>query len=104
VDPDWGRFAILSKAGRNVIHYERVAAILALPAAIPLPKLLARTLCLCSGLVPRIISGSAVTGSAVNVPLFRLYLNVPPEFAQIVAGKLDQMLITDFSLLEIDND
>lgn len=104
VDPDWGRFAILSKAGRNVIHYERFAAILVLPATIQLPKLLARALCLCSGFVPRIISGSAVAGSPVNVPLFRLYVNVPPEFAQIVARKLDQMLITDFRLLEIEND
>jgi len=104
VDPDWGRFAILSRVERNVIHYECMAGILMLPAAIPLPKLLARALCLCSGIVPRIISGSSVAGSPINVPLFRLYVNVPPEFAQIVARKLDQMLITDFRLLEIEND
>jgi hypothetical protein len=104
VDPDWGRFAILSKARRNVIHYEPSASILVLPATTPLPKLLARALCLCSGLVPRIISGSAVAASPVNVPLFRFYVNVPPEFAQIVAGKLDQVLITDFRLLETEND
>jgi len=103
VDPDWGRFAIMSN-GRNVIHYERLAGVLLLPATIPLPKLLARALCLCSGLVPRFISGSAVTGSLVNVPLFTLYVNIPPEFAEIAAGKLNQVLITGFRLREIEND
>jgi hypothetical protein len=100
VDPDWGRFAALKQAGRNVLHYSHDARVLMVPASIPLPKLFARALCLCSGLVPPTVSGSAVVNSPVTAPLFRLYPTVPHEFAQIVAAKLEQSLITDFTLLE----
>src|SRR5262249_31435723 len=88
IDPDWGRFFILKMAGRNVLHYDRMGSAVVLPATIPLPKLLARALCLCSGLVPSIVPRAAVANSAVSVPLFRVYPSVPLEFAQIVAGKL----------------
>jgi hypothetical protein len=104
VDPDWGRFAALKEAGRNILHYDHSASAVFLPATVPLPKLLARALCLCSGLVPPLISGSARVDSTSISPLFKVYPNVPYEFAQIVATKLDQSLITDFTLLEIEND
>jgi hypothetical protein len=104
VDPDWGRFATLKEAARSVIHYDQSACAVLLPATVPLPKLLARALCLCSGLVPLAVSGSAVVDSSVTAPLFRVYSDVPHEFAQIVAAKLDQTLITDFTLLEFEND
>jgi hypothetical protein len=99
-DPDWGRFAILSGANRNVIHYERCCGSLLLPASIPLPRLFGRALCLCSGLVPRLIPGSLIADSEVTSPLMRLYANIPREFAQVVAEKLNQQLITDFTLLD----
>lgn len=99
-DPDWGRFAILSSAGRNVIHYERSSGTLLLPASIPLPRLFGRALCLCSGFVPRLIPSSLIVNSEATTPLMRLYGNVPREFAQIVAEKLNQQLITDFRLLD----
>lgn len=99
-DPDWGRFAILSSAGRNVIHYDRCSGALLVPASIPLPRLLGRTLCLCSGLVPRLVRGSLLFNSQVASPLMRLYANIPGEFARIVAEKLNQQLITDFRLLD----
>lgn len=104
VDPDWGRFAILSGTRRNVIHYARHMGALLLPVSIPLPRLLARALCLCSGLVPRLIPGSRLMDTEVTSPLMRLYASIPPEFARIVAEKLDQKLITDFTLLDTDDD
>jgi hypothetical protein len=104
VDPDWGRFAILKETHRNVLHYDRSTNAVLLPATVPLPKLLARALCLCSGLVPTAVSGSAVEDSPVTAPSFRVYASVPPEFAKMVAGKLNQALITDFTLLEFEND
>lgn len=103
-DPDWGRFAILSSAGRNVIHYERCSSTLFLPASIPLPRLLGRALCLCSGFVSRLVPGSLLLNSEVTSPLMRLYANIPREFAQIVAQKLNQQLITDFRLLDNRDD
>lgn len=99
-DPDWGRFAILSSTGRNVIHYEHRSGTLSLPASIPLPRLFGRALCLCSGLVPRLIPGSLIEDSEATTPLMRLYANIPREFAEIVAEKLNQQLITDFRLLD----
>jgi hypothetical protein len=104
VDPDWGRFFVLRVAGRNVLHYDRATSSVVLPATVPLPKLLARALCLCSGLVASIVPGEAVANSPVSVPFFRVYTAVPHEFAQIVARKLDQTLITDFRLLDIEHD
>jgi hypothetical protein len=104
IDPDWGRFAILSGVGRNVIHYERCGGTLILPVSIPLPRILARALCLCSGSVPRLIPGSSVLHPKVTSTLMRLYANIPPEFAQMIAEKLDQKLITDLRLLETEND
>jgi hypothetical protein len=104
VDPDWGRFAVLKERARNVLHYDRSASSVVLPATVPLPKLLARALCLCSGLVPLAVPGSAVVDSPVTASLFRVYPEVPYEFAQIVAAKLGQTLITDFTLLEFEND
>jgi hypothetical protein len=104
VNPDWGRYSVLKAAARNVIHYNRAASVVLIPATIPLPKLLARALCLCSGLVPKLLPGSAVVNSPVTAPVFRAYSEVPREFAQLVAAKLDQILITDFTFLDVDND
>jgi hypothetical protein len=104
VDPDWGRFAVLKEARRDVIHYDRSTNAVLVPATVPLPKLLARALCLCSGLVPLAVSGRLVVGSPVTDQSFRVYPDVPPEFAQIVAGKLEQTLVTDFTLLGFKHD
>ena len=104
VNPDWGRFAVLKEAGLSVLHYDRATCAVIVPATVPLPKLLARSLCLCSGLVPDIIPSSAVINSPVSSLLFRVYPEVPYEFAKTVAAKLDQALITDFTLLENKND
>lgn len=103
VDPDWGRFAALKETGRNILHYDHSSGSVVLPATIPLPKLLARGLCLCSGLAPALV-GSAMVNSPVIAALFKVYPKVPYELAQIVAAKLDQALVTDFTLLESDND
>lgn len=104
VDPDWGRFFVLKIAGQNVLHYDRAASAVILPVTVPLPKLLSRALCLCSGLVPSIIPKAAIANSPLSVPFFRVYPAVPYEFAQIVAQKLDQTLITDLTVSEIEHD
>jgi len=50
------------------------------------------------------LPGSAVVNSPVTASAFRAYSEVPREFAQIVASKLDQTLITNFSLVDVEND
>jgi hypothetical protein len=104
VDPDWGRFAALKEAGRNIVHYDRSSSSVVIPATVPLPKLLSRALCFCSGLIPQIAPAAAVAGSPVTAPRFRVYPSVPWEFARLLALKLDQTLITDFTLLDSKND
>lgn len=102
VDPDWGRFAVLKEAKRNVLYYDKLASAVIVPATLPLPKLLARALCLCSGLIPLTVSGAQIVHSFASAPLFKVYPNVPYEFAQIVAAKLDQPLNTESTLLEFE--
>jgi hypothetical protein len=64
--------------------------LIGVPATMPLPRLLARCLCLCSGLPPVIGGGHAWAGSsAVST---RYYRRVPPQIAELVANKLDQQL------------
>lgn len=104
VDPDWGRFAILETARRDILHYDHSVAALFLPVTVPLPKLLARALCLCSGFAPRVVSSNGVVGSELPSTSFRVYGDIPPEFARVVAAKIGQKLIEDVSLLEPNDD
>ncbi len=103
VDPDWGRFAILKAAGRDVVFYERSTGAFIVPVTIPLPRLFARAMCLSSGLAPRILPASAVS-VPLDAPQYRVYTNVPLDHAHMAARKLDQRLNTDVSFRGEDND
>jgi len=104
VNPDWGRFAVLRTAGRDVVQYDHSASAVVVPATVPLPKLLARALCLCSGLAPQDVAGDRMVASAINAPFFKIYRRVPYEFARLLAMKLDQILITRFTICNLSND
>ena len=104
VDPDWGRFAVLEAAQKDILHYDDSVAALFLPVTVPLPKLLARALCLCSGFAPRVVSSERVTGSALASTSFRVYRDIPAEFARIAAAKVGQELIEQVSLRESNDD
>lgn len=101
VDRDWGRFEILSHKFYNVVLYDIRRHILAVPAFIPLPRLLARAATMCSGLVPittrigEIAKGNIQTHSQINV-----YLGVPPEYATFISTKICQSLIKCNILVE----
>ena len=49
VDPTWGRYAVLRSAGRRALSYDNGAVVA--PLNVPLPRLMARALTLCSGWV-----------------------------------------------------
>jgi len=83
VDMNWGRFLVLKHFDKNVILYgDRKVAI---PTATPLPRLLAESIMLLSGLAPdfRIIEEKN----------YRIYENIPSIFAQNLFRKLGQTAI-----------
>jgi hypothetical protein len=89
VHPAWGRFALMHAMACDVLTYDLQASVLAVPITTPLPKLLARSLCLCSGLVPLEMDGM---DWPVSCDKAKIYQRVPLSVAQIVAAKLKQRL------------
>ncbi|MCI0627996.1 MAG: hypothetical protein L0387_41150 [Acidobacteria bacterium] len=90
VDPDWGRFAILQAARRDVLTYGKNSSLFCVPATTPLPKLLERSLCLCSGWAPAVANGIVWPGSRVSSA--RVYQHIPVRLAETIADKLGQRL------------
>jgi hypothetical protein len=82
VDSDWGRFWILSKLSYHVIYYDKSKCDLTVPKTIPLPKLLARAVVLCSGEVPNVSQSNSQA----------IYKNVPSTLATMISCKLGQDL------------
>jgi hypothetical protein len=83
-DPDWGRHWALAKASVAAIKHDRRNRLVAVPKAVPLPRLLARALCLASGQGPRALAGDRRAGSRD----YYIFGDVPPEIADRVAQKL----------------
>jgi hypothetical protein len=90
VDADWGRFALMHELAQDVLLYDPQEFTLAIPITMPLPKLLARSLCLSSGFLPAEVGGVHWTGSRVKA---RVYRRVPSAIAERVALKLHQRLV-----------
>lgn len=88
IDADWGRYLALQKADFNVLYFDSTTHLLAMPKALPLPRLLARAVVLCSGSSPR-----TLLKSAGREPTdFAVYELVPSSIAELVAAKLGQDL------------
>lgn len=81
VDRSWGRFAVLADSGIHPLRYDRRSGSMLVPVTTPLPRLLARSLALSSGLAPREISDR--TGLAV-----RSFANVPAGLANVISKKI----------------
>jgi len=90
VDADWGRFALMRTLSHDVLLYDPQAFALAVPITMPLPRLLARSLCLCSGLLPSEVAGVHWPRSRVKA---RVYRRVPLAIAGLIAKKLQQRLV-----------
>ena len=101
IDRDWGRFLVLSSQNINVILYDKKRFLFAVPATVPLPRLISRALTLCTGLAPTdvIIKGQPVKEIPVDCS-FSIYQAVIPSIAEIVAEKLGQILVN--CNLEVD--
>jgi hypothetical protein len=88
IDPDWGRYLALHKSGFNVLYFDSTKHLFAMPKSLPLPRLLARAVVLCSGASPRTLMKSSGRESTD----FAIYELVPSSIAESVAAKLGQYL------------
>ncbi|MEG3934442.1 hypothetical protein QT990_24840 [Microcoleus sp. T3_B1] len=90
IDLDWGRYAILKALRRNVLIYDKRTFHMAVPASVKLPRLLERSLTLCSGYaakyekMPRVLP---------QIQGFNLFSAIPPQIAKMTAAKLGQTLL-----------
>jgi len=92
VDPDWGRYAVLREHEHAVLVYDAQRFMMAVPLTTPLPRLLARSLALCSGYAPlatKLANAGLARKSALG---YYCYRSVPPEIANEVASKVGQDL------------
>lgn len=94
VDGDWGRYAALNEAGINVLVYDSQQFAFGVPRTLPLPRLIARGLTLCSGYLPSVIENGGVRFSNLDHCPTAVYRDVPPAIAQLAATKLGQTLLS----------
>ena len=80
VDRSWGRYLVLAAAGKQVLRADKRHGTVGVPRYVPLPKLLARALVLCSGEPPRAAHGPRL-GEQV-------YSGVPAAIIDAVTDKL----------------
>ena len=89
VDPYWGRYLLLNARGMTVTAYDQRRFKLCVPVMVPLPGVVARTVCLCSGKPPvcRTIEG-LVRG--VECQDWLMFEDVPPPIALSALSKVGQ--------------
>ena len=88
VDPAWGRYAILQDREMAVVTYQSHGALVGVPATVPLPRLVARALTLCSGYAPVQRSrGEAMTSPPSQCDMYR---SVPLDVYRLCMTKLGQ--------------
>lgn len=85
VEPEWARYYVLHRCKQNVLLYDERLAIALLPSTLPLPRLLARGLVACSGLLPQEVP-------AHDGRRLRAFVQVPRSHAELLARKLGQQL------------
>lgn len=94
MDRDWGRYMILADKGVDVLLYDERRHQLAVPSTVPLPRFLARSATLCTGLAPApaCIGEKSIEGVPAGHPV-DIYCAVPPPIATMISEKLSQNLI-----------
>ena len=93
VERDWGRYLFLKKCSKNVIFYNRRYECIGVPLTVPLPRILARAVALCSGKAPLIYCIKCINIELPHDLLFQFYTKVPEVIAKIVSQKVGQKLI-----------
>ncbi|QJB29379.1 hypothetical protein [Limnospira fusiformis] len=90
IDQCWGRYAVLKALGLNVLVYDPQRWIVAVPMGATLPRLIERSLTLCSGYVAENIKNLKLDN--LQTKKFKLFRDIPPQIAEMIAQKLSQQL------------
>ena len=89
VDLSWGRYLLLKSKGITVSAYDERRFRLCVPVKTPLPGIVARALCLCSGQPPiYLCSRSLVRG--IDCADWLMFNGVPPQIALPALSKVGQ--------------
>jgi len=89
VDLNWGRYLLLNSKGIMVTAYDGKRCRLCVPVTTPLPTLVAKTVCMCSGRSPiHWTQDHLVQGVACNNWL--MFKDVPPQIAEAALSKVGQ--------------
>jgi hypothetical protein len=86
VNKNWGRYIILNHFRKEIIFNDRERDIIAIPAALPLPRLISEAMTLFSGKAPKRIF-LEINGIRT---WFNVYENIPPIFATNYFRKVGQ--------------
>jgi len=90
VDRNWGRYLNLNARGITVAAYDERRYRLCIPVRIPLPSVISRTVCLCSGKPPVHKSGEALVPGCECTD-WLMYEDVPPQIALVALSKVGQI-------------
>ncbi|ABW19398.1 hypothetical protein [Alkaliphilus oremlandii] len=93
VDRDWGRYLALFKGNKKIILYDKKRNILGIVNTARLPKILARGVSLCSGMIPDEIKLDKDYNDIPRDTILLLYRGVTQNIANIVSNKLNQDLV-----------
>lgn len=86
INKNWGRYVILNYHEKHVIFNDRGKNIIAIPSALPLPRLLSEAMTLFSGKAPPRLF---LEIQGINT-WFNIYENIPPIFASNYFKKVGQ--------------
>ena len=89
IDKNWGKYLVLKHVNKQVILYDAAKQKVAIPFELPLPRLLAESIMLLSGIAPVYLK--------INHKAYRIYENIPGPFIKNLFDKLKQKP-TDFNL------
>ena len=85
IDLNWGKYIALKHFRKNIILYNPKNEKVAIPTSLPLPRLLAESIMLLSGLAP--------VYSRIDSKGYRIYENIPSMFIHNLFDKLKQTTI-----------
>lgn len=88
-DLDWARYWAHAEGGATPLAFDNSRRVFAVPSHVPLPRILARALCLCSGVPP--IESARKQSNGLRAHMF--FRDVPREIALKVADKLGSTLV-----------
>jgi hypothetical protein len=89
VDLSWGRYLLLNSKGITVAAYDERRFRLCVPVKTPLPAVVARTVCLCSGKPPVHRSAESLV-RGLDCQDWLMFEDVPPQIAMAALSKVGQ--------------